>query len=627
MRQLHEHFLNELISGRLASLLEYIKGDAELDIQIRKNYINVYYKGGNILKINSPKSFDFDKMYFNDYRTISSTEAKKSFDLIHKYKEQQKSLKSLLPHNPQEYIKQAKKAMDKWDVALKDVVQHNEKKEQQAIAIANRADTDYVVLDLEYAVSKQSEFAYDGGDDKKVPRFDIIAIRNGRLFVIELKKGLGATYGKSGIESHMKCYNHTIGREYKHFVKEMQALLKQKQELGLLDKTLTIEDTKPEFIFAFADKKDKDDFEEFAKRCFDVGYEGNFIYIGNDHKLTAKKSRKYYYYYAERRKQKALYNDKFWGNTPNGGHWTIFKNGRKIKVVENLPYILHQNYSKENLCVDIREDAILYFKQNKISWWRQQEDNYSPTGHLVSSQIHCLNHLMAIQRDKKAVLAIIKSQCPTIVDVLPSPIDSNVEVRDGKLHRFNSYITFEFTCDNRNLLHESGDKRGKKCTSVDALVYAKDKNKGNVLIPIEWKYTESYEKTPKERAHQESVKRYVDLANLKSSNLKEWILDYEWNPLYEFARQELLMEQIIKEKPLCGFGFEKKPLEANDFIHIIVRPDENAEIREDIAAFRKTIVEKSKFIEVDPQMLLAPLQQFEEYSDLLTYLQTRYWKK
>ena len=152
MRQLREHFLNELISGRLASLLEYIKGDAELDIQIRDNYINVYYKGGNILKINSPKSFYIDKMYFNDYRTISSTEAKKSFDLIHEYKEQQKSLKSLLPHNPQEYFKQAKKAMDKWDVALKDVVQHNEKKEQQAIAIANMADTDYVVLDLEYAV-------------------------------------------------------------------------------------------------------------------------------------------------------------------------------------------------------------------------------------------------------------------------------------------------------------------------------------------------------------------------------------------------------------------------------------------------------------------------------------------
>ena len=627
MRQLREHFLNELISGRLASLLEYIKGDAELDIQIRKNYINVYYKGGNILKINSPKSFYFDKMYFNDYRTISSTEAKKSFDLIHEYKEQQKSLKSLLPHNPQEYFKQAKKAMDKWDVALKDVVQHNEKKEQQAIAIANRADTDYVVLDLEYAVSKQSEFAYDGGDDKKVPRFDIIAIRNGRLFVIELKKGLGATPGKSGIKSHMECYNHTIGRDDEHFfVKEMQALLKQKQELGLLDKTLTIEDTKPEFIFAFADKKDKDDFEEFAERCFNVGYKGNFIYIGNNHKLTAKMSRRKYYY-AERRKQEALYNNKFWGSTPNGGHWTIFKNGKKIKVVKNLPYILHQNYSKENLYVDIREDACQYFDQNNISWWRQEEDNYSPTGHLVSSQIHCLNHLMAIQRDKKAVMAMIKAICPTITDIYPSPIDSNVEIKDGKLHRFNSYITFEFTCDNRNLLYESGDKRGKKCTSVDALVYAKDKNKGNVLIPIEWKYTESYEKTPKERAHQESVKRYVDLANLKSSNLKEWILDYEWNPLYEFARQELLMERIIAKKPLCGFGNKKKALEANDFIHIIVRPNDNTEIIKDIAAFRETIVDKSKFIDIDPEALLAPLKNFDEYKDLITYLQTRYWKK
>jgi hypothetical protein len=33
------------------------------------------------------------------------------------------------------------------------------------------------------------------------------------------------------------------------------------------------------------------------------------------------------YYYAERRKQEALYDDKFWGSTPNGGHWTIFENG------------------------------------------------------------------------------------------------------------------------------------------------------------------------------------------------------------------------------------------------------------------------------------------------------------
>ena len=614
MRQLREHFLNELISGRLASLLEYIKGDAELDIQIRKNYINVYYKGGNILKINSPKSFDFDKMYFNDYRTISSTEAKKSFDLIHKYKEQQKSLKSLLPHNPQEYIKQAKKAMDKWDVALKDVVQHNEKKEQQAIAIANRADTDYVVLDLEYAVSKQSEFAYDGGDDKKVPRFDIIAIRNGRLFVIELKKGLGATYGKSGIESHMKCYNHTIGREYKHFVKEMQALLKQKQELGLLDKTLTIEDTKPEFIFAFADKKDKDEFEKFAKRCFDEGYEGNFIYIGNDHKLTAKKSRKYYYYYAERRKQKALYNDKFWGNTPNGGHWTIFKNGRKIKVVENLPYILHQNYSKENLCVDIREDAILYFKQNNISWWRQQEDNYSPTGHLVSSQIHCLNHLFAFRDDPIAIKIILQKATNLPIDkILQSPIDDK-----------GGYIAFEFVYKNKSLLkdnsgkyHEKSETRGANCTSIDALVYVQLVNGNKILIPIEWKYTETYNG---KEAMPSSWKRYPDLIRLENSNLKDVYDLYKADPYYELMRQTLLMEQIIQHKD-CG-------IEADDYFHIMVIPNEHTELKSAIVNnYIPTLKDITKFRIIDPQELLSPIPADGEYKDLISYLQTRYWKK
>ena len=613
MRQLREHFLNELISGRLASLLEYIKGDAELDIQIRKNYINVYYKGGNILKINSPKSFYFDKMYFNDYRTISSTEAKKSFDLIHEYKEQQKSLKSLLPHNPQEYFKQAKKAMDKWDVALKDVVQHNEKKEQQAIAIANRADTDYVVLDLEYAVSKQSKFKYNGEDDKKVPRFDIIAIRNGRLFVIELKKGLGATPGKSGIKSHMECYNHTIGRDDEHFfVKEMQALLKQKQELGLLDKTLTIEDTKPEFIFAFADKKDKDDFEEFAERCFNVGYKGNFIYIGNNHKLTAKMSRRKYYY-AERRKQEALYNNKFWGSTPNGGHWTIFKNGKKIKVVKNLPYILHPNYSKENLYVDIREDALLYFEQNKISWWRQKEDNYSPTGHLVSSQIHCLNHLFAFRNDPIAIKKILQKATNLPIDkILQSPIDKG------------GYIAFEFVHKNKSLLkdnsgkyHEQDETRGANCTSIDALVYVQLVNGNKILIPIEWKYTETYNG---EEACDESWQRYPDLIRLENSNLKDVYDLYKADPYYELMRQTLLMEQIIQHKD-CG-------IEADDYFHIMVIPNEHTELKSAIVNnYIPTLKDITKFRIIDPQELLSPIPADGEYKDLISYLQTRYWKK
>jgi len=62
MRQLSEVFVNKL-KGEWKPLLDYILSDSELDMQIRDNYINVYYKGGNILKIN-PTNFNFDEFYF-----------------------------------------------------------------------------------------------------------------------------------------------------------------------------------------------------------------------------------------------------------------------------------------------------------------------------------------------------------------------------------------------------------------------------------------------------------------------------------------------------------------------------------------------------------------------------------
>lgn len=317
-----------------------------------------------------------------------------------------------------------------------------------------------------------------------------------------------------------------------------------------------------------------------------------------------------------------LQHSAIFDNAKGDGLWW----NKKEKKWETYPWILQHQDSLCNLYNGIRENALVYFEQNDIVWWRQNEDRYFPTGHLLSSQNHCLNHLFSIHRDKNAVLAIIKALCPRVKDVLPSPIDNNVEIKEGKVHRFNSYITFEFTCDNHNLLNESGKKRGEKCTSVDALVYAVDNDDKKVLMPIEWKYTEAYEKTKDNRAFPNSVKRYVNLANMESSNLEQWILDYEWDPLYEFARQELLMEQIIAKHPLCGFGYKKKALEADDFVHIIVRPNDNVEIKKDITAFRKTIVDKSKLIEIDPQEFLSPLKGDEKYSKLLKYLEDRYWK-
>ena len=51
MRQLSCSLFRELKEGALHVLLEFIKRDSSLDFQIRENYANMYYKGGNILKI------------------------------------------------------------------------------------------------------------------------------------------------------------------------------------------------------------------------------------------------------------------------------------------------------------------------------------------------------------------------------------------------------------------------------------------------------------------------------------------------------------------------------------------------------------------------------------------------
>ncbi|MBO4739045.1 MAG: hypothetical protein J5606_05735 [Bacteroidales bacterium] len=603
MRKLSDNFIKKL-QGEWKPLLEYILSDSELDLQIRDNYINVYYQGGNILKIN-PRSFYFDEFYFykdcNKERKTHLQEKAKKGDVNAKHIIDKlvdlrdgliENLSSPLNHLKVEcYFSQAKAVMKKWEETLNDTlkISHREKQEQQKIAITNRKDTDYIVLDLEYAVSRNSKFFYDGKLDKKVPRFDIIAIHNGQLVVIELKKGMDATGGASGVKPHIDCFNHTIGRDVNgHFVQEMKDLLKQKQELGILEKSLKIENAKPKFVFAFADKEEEDKFIEFSCYCFKNKYNDDLIYLNNSHKLNKAMSRDYYY--QERKKQINYYNNCLSKTAKNNG----FYQGA------NRKYVLQEKDSAYNLY----EDSKQYFLDHKISWWGENAMKQKPSGHLVSSQIHCLNHLFALRKDDAAIKAIIeKATGLQIEQVLVAPLD-----KDG------GYITFEFVCKNKKLLGEKHETRGANCTSVDALVYVQTTDGRKLLIPIEWKYTETYYG---KEAEESSLERYPKLIDEKS-NLKCWNDLYKSDPYYELMRQTLLVEQIIRHKD-CG-------IEADDYIHIMIIPNEHMELKSAIEDnYIPTLKDKSKFKIIDPEELLSPLKENEKYKDLITYLQTRYW--
>ncbi len=281
--------------------------------------------------------------------------------------------------------------------------------------------------------------------------------------------------------------------------------------------------------------------------------------------------------------------------------------------------IINRRESTKNLYKGIRQSALAYFELNDIAWWKQSEERYFPTGHLVSSQIHCLNHLFAIRADYDAVLQVIKAVLPEIKEILPSPIDEKFCEMDEFPYKTPSYISFEFTCNNKLYLKERCNKRGANCTSVDAFVYARDKAYKFVLIPIEWKYTEHYEKTDEEYKADENIvnSRYRHLAECEDSNLDGWKDAYYWDPEYELVRQTLLMEQIIREQPFTAHRYE----------HILVCPNGNTEMRIDAESFKNSLKNQSKFRIIDPQELLTPIVNNTKYANLIQYLQTRYWEK
>ncbi|MDP6677026.1 MAG: hypothetical protein QGI29_05605 [Pirellulales bacterium] len=69
MRKLSESFMNDLVNrdGVLHPILERVKGDATLMLAIREDYINIYYRGGNILRIKEKGKHSYSSSFDNNY--------------------------------------------------------------------------------------------------------------------------------------------------------------------------------------------------------------------------------------------------------------------------------------------------------------------------------------------------------------------------------------------------------------------------------------------------------------------------------------------------------------------------------------------------------------------------------
>lgn len=262
-------FLESLRTGNLTQMLTVINNDKDLDIQIRNDYLNIYYKGGNICKVNSEKRIEFDMFYFYLEMKNSPTKAiKKDPTAVMALKTQRDLLVSKFEKRDYlGYFAEAKVVMDKWFLINPKL----ERMEQHNLSVENQfKKSDYTIIDLEYQVSTESAFACTfsprGKDKPKKPRFDIIAInKQGKLCVIELKKGVGALGNTSGLKEHWDCFRCSIGSNHSPFMKEMSNILEQKISLNLIDNQVRINYPVPEFVFAYV-YDDKTTVEEQDRR-------------------------------------------------------------------------------------------------------------------------------------------------------------------------------------------------------------------------------------------------------------------------------------------------------------------------------------------------------------------------
>ena len=225
-RGLSPKFLDDLQSGLLSPLRRRVRADRSLCIELRENYINIYYRGGNLIRVSRAGSryvAFFDPNYFEG--------AWQPFALPPALLREPADVAAWLSALP--WLKQG---MDLF------LGKHpkDEREMQQALLRDNNfgsvaRSTDYYVCDIEYAS--------DHG------RFDVVAVRwpstpaerkkqdGGRLVVAEVKCGDSALEGEAGLHAHITDVNSHLAdpSNVAGLKSEMARAFNQKRALGFID--------------------------------------------------------------------------------------------------------------------------------------------------------------------------------------------------------------------------------------------------------------------------------------------------------------------------------------------------------------------------------------------------------
>lgn len=225
-RGLGPEFLRDLDCGVLSPLLRRVKADRTLSLELRADYINVYYRGGSLLRVSRADGgyvAFFDGQYFGAGELPSElppAQLRGPLDVA-------AWLEALprLKHAMDLFLGSIPK--EERDVQQRLVRENN-------IGTAARS-TDYYICDIEYATAHG--------------RFDAIAVHwpstpsdrkrahGRRLVLIEVKYGDGALEGPAGLHSHVADVNECLADPANVAALELEMIdvFNQKRALGAID--------------------------------------------------------------------------------------------------------------------------------------------------------------------------------------------------------------------------------------------------------------------------------------------------------------------------------------------------------------------------------------------------------
>jgi hypothetical protein len=265
------------------------------------------------------------------------------------------------------------------------------------------------------------------------------------------------------------------------------------------------------------------------------------------------------------------------------------------------------NEAAANLWEGIRADALHYFACNEIQWWKGEQEG--PTGHMLSSQVACVNHLHLLRQRGDVATAVLRAIDPAVVEA---------EIVD------DGYVEFEFI-GKEQYLKEKSFSRGANCTSLDAFMIGRTADGVRRAFLIEWKYTEAYRHEDKYVPERAQV--YDHLITAEDSPFRPIEpRAFYYEPFYQMMRQTLLGCQLIKHNDHGCASYR----------HVHVVPEENTEFHQTVTApllkgasvseaWRAVLKHPEFYIGSTPADFMRPVLQERDTKALTDYLDRRYW--